>query len=73
MSKCPAQDCRATGRVTVLSPNQADKVGEEWASRAERCTYCGVVFSRGQTGEAIVRGYYDDPMGSEGWSPLNRT
>lgn len=66
---CPARDCSAgIGRQDRLPPAMAAEISEAWASAAQRCNYCGGVY----TSDRVVHGFYDDPMGSQGWTPLKR-
>lgn len=69
MKACPATDCRsASGRVWTLTPSAAEDIGEPWVSDGSRCAYCGTVFT-GRGTSAIIRGWYDNPMGKLGWTP----
>lgn len=68
MQSCPEGSCRATGRVNHLTPGQQQAIDEPWIDQASRCSYCGVVFT-GYGARSVIRGYYDDPMGKQGWVP----
>lgn len=73
MRNCPARSCNVgASRAVELSHAQLEKIGEMWADSALRCTYCGVVYT-GQPPAVLSRGYYDDPMGKQGWTPIGAT
>jgi hypothetical protein len=40
-----------------------------WLSRAQRCTYCGTVYSLEPGGQKVVRGYFDSVLGP-GWKAV---
>lgn len=65
-SQCPARDCSAASpRQVAMKPELLARAGAtgDWLSRAQRCTYCGTVYSLELGGQKVIRGYYDSMLG----------
>lgn len=67
---CPAEDCRAAAPPQRdLAPSERDGIGNPpWVGMAQRCTYCGCVYTREVGGHSYIRGWYDSMLGP-GWRP----
>jgi hypothetical protein len=71
---CPATDCRAASpQQRSLTPGERATMGNpEWSGQAQRCTYCGCVYSQDKYGRPTIEGWYDSMLGP-GWKPRRRT
>lgn len=69
--ECPKK-CSGKGssRQRSLKPGELREItGVELNGREKRCMYCGCVYRHLYREEAIeILGWYDDPMGRQGWT-----
>jgi hypothetical protein len=70
--QCPAKDCSAAApRQMAMNPEVLAKAGAtgDWLSRAQRCTYCGAVYSLEAGGQKVIRGHFNSSPIKDGRAP----
>jgi hypothetical protein len=68
---CPSEDCRA-GNPAQMDPAKmlaAAGVTAEWVKSAQRCCYCGCVYTPRADGGAVIMGWIGNYIQGEGWTP----
>ena len=71
MAKCLNPCCEAAKpRLLPLTTGQQLKIGEPWAGKGERCSFCGAVHYVSVFGQREHRGFLDGLMMPRGWRPI---